>query len=254
MIPREIENLSVTFEEKTPQEIIDWDVETFCPDNAMSSSFQTHSVPLLHMVGQIEPNMRIYFTNTSFNFWDTLMFREQLESIWNLNIVDLRAEDSWRIFLRRFGRDLYTQDPDLCCFVHKVQPMQGALAGVKAWITGIRRDQNAHSSKAKILENQKNGLLKINPILNWGRRDIWRNIQEYDLPEHPLLKKGYTSIGCVPCTRRVIPGDGARSGHWQGMGKTEFGLHTEMFELKGSSPFEVIADFTSGQQDEDGGR
>ena len=71
------------------------------------------------------------------------MFREQLERVWNLNIVDLRADDSWRVFLRRFGKDLYAQDPDLCCFVHKVQPIQVALAGVKAWITGIRRDQTA---------------------------------------------------------------------------------------------------------------
>ncbi|MBU1662348.1 MAG: phosphoadenylyl-sulfate reductase [Chloroflexi bacterium] len=248
MTPKEIEmeTLSTAFEEKTPQEIITWAVETFCPDIAMSSSFQTQSVPLLYMVSQIEPNMRILFANTGFHFWDTLMFREHLERVWNLNIIDLRAEDSWRVFLRRFGRDLYTQDPDLCCFVHKVQPIQGALGGVKAWITGIRRDQTAHRSKATILEPQKDGLLKINPMLNWTKRDVWRYIQEYGLPEHPLLAKGYTSIGCVPCTRPVLPGEDARSGRWQGMGKTECGLHTEMFEQKGRSSVEVMAAFTRG--------
>ena len=246
MTPKEIETLSATFEEKTPQEIVAWAVETFCPDIAMSSSFQTQSVPLLHIVSQIEPNMQTLFANTGFHYWDTLMFREQLERIWNLNIVDLRVDDSWRVFLRRFGKDLYAQEPDLCCFIHKVQPMQSALAGVKAWITGIRREQTAHRSKAEILELQKDGLLKINPMLNWTRRDVWQYIQEYDLPEHPLFAKGYTSIGCMPCTRPVFPGDDTRSGRWQGMGKTECGLHTEMFEQKGRSPAEVMADFTSG--------
>jgi phosphoadenosine phosphosulfate reductase len=122
--------------------------------------------------------------------------------------------------------------------------MQRALAGVKAWISGIRRDQTSHRASAQILELQQDGLLKINPMLNWSGDDVWQYIREHNLPEHPLFAQGYTSIGCVPCTRPVNPGEDARSGRWKGMGKTECGLHTEMFTQKGRSPAEVMADFT----------
>jgi phosphoadenosine phosphosulfate reductase len=199
------------------------------------------------MISQIRPQMRVFFVDTSFHFWDTLMFREQLERLWEFNIVDLRADESWRSFLRRFGRDLYDHDPDLCCFIRKVQPMQKAMKGMKAWISGIRRDQTDHRAKAKILELQENGLLKINPMLNWSKREIWKYIQEHNLPEHPLLEKGYTSIGCSPCTRPVLPGEDERSGRWKGKGKTECGLHTDLFNQKGLDPSKLFKYYDTGE-------
>ena len=250
--PQEIEALSKSFEEKTPQDILHWAVATFCPDVAMSSSFQTQSVPLLHMISQIRPQMRVFFVDTGFHFWDTLMFREKLERLWQFNVVDLRPDGSWRIFLRQFGRDLYEHDPDLCCYIRKVQPMQQAMQGIKAWITGIRRDQTAHRAQAKILELQENGLLKINPMLNWTKQDIWKYIRENNLPEHPMLEKGYTSIGCTPCTRPVLPGEDERSGRWTGKNKTECGLHTELFSHKGLNPAELIKYFDPEKPIDDG--
>jgi len=243
MHPEEIAALATDMESKSPQEIIAWAVDTFCSHIAMSSSFQTQSVPLLHMMSQIQPDMRIFFINTRYHFWETLIFREQLEFDWNLNIVDLYPNGIWHPFLKQFGEDLSAQDPDLCCFIRKVQPMQKAVVGLRAWITGIRRDQTPERAQAKILEVQKDGLLKINPMLNWTRKEIWEYIDDHKLPEHPLTDDGFGSIGCVFCTRPIQPGEDERDGRWGGRGKTECGLHTAMFNESGHSPAELVDTF-----------
>lgn len=230
---QEIETLSNEFETATPQEIIAWAVEKFCPNLALSSSFQTQSVPLIHMVLEVHCSMRIFFLDTGMHFWDTLFFREHLEQIWNLNIVDLRPDESWRNFLRNFGQDLPETDPDLCCFIRKVQPMQKAMEGLDAWITGIRRDQTTNRAQSQILEYKRDGLLRIAPLMNWTKRDIWHYIAENNLPRHPLPMSQYPSVGCKPCTRAIQLGERERAGRWSGMGKTECGLHTELFNKDG---------------------
>jgi len=199
--PAEITSLSSKFESAAPQEIIAWAMDEFCPKIAMSSSFQTQSVVLLHMVKEIRPDIRIFFLDTGMHFWDTLIFREQIEHRWELNIVDLRPDESWRTFLRHFGQDLPDTDPNLCCYIRKVQPMQKAMEGLDAWITGIRRDQTANRAQAKILEYKRDGLLRIAPLLSWTMDDIFNYISENNLPRHPLPISHNPSIGCKPCTR-----------------------------------------------------
>jgi phosphoadenosine phosphosulfate reductase len=110
--------------------------------------------------------------------------------------------------------------------------MQQALKGYKAWISGIRRDQTLIRAKAHFLELQENGLLKINPLLNWKKEDVNRYIEEHNLPHHPLYEKGYRSVGCAPCTIAIGVNDDERSGRWAGRGKVECGLHTSMFNTK----------------------
>ena len=232
LVPEEIEKLSEEFETKTPQEIIQWAMDTFWPQIAMSSSFQTQSVPLLHMVAQINRNLLIYFIDTGYHFWETAIFREQLASDWHLNVLDLYRDTRWDVFARQRTRTLPLEDPNLCCYIHKVQPMQTALKDMLAWITGIRRDQTATRAKARILEWQEDGLLKVNPLLNWTRADVLRYAEEHNLPSHPLTEKGYRSVGCAPCTVAVGVQDDERAGRWQGRGKTECGLHTAMFNQK----------------------
>lgn len=230
--PEQIIQLSEQFEQKSPQEILAWAVAEFDPNIALSSSFQTQSLPLLHMAMQVMPEIRVFFLNTGYHFWDSLIFREQLAREMNMNVIDLYRDRRWDGFRRQFGRELPTVDPNLCCYIHKVQPMQEALAGLKAWITGIRRDQTKVRAQAHILELQEDGLLKVNPLLNWQKADIEAYRIKHNLPEHPLLKKGYRSIGCAPCTRPVRPGEDERAGRWAGSGKTECGLHTDMFQQK----------------------
>jgi phosphoadenosine phosphosulfate reductase len=227
--PAEIERLSNEFELKTPQGIIAWGIENFFPQIALSSSFQTQSLPLLHMVTQVKRDLPIFFLDTGYHFWETGIFRERLASEWRLNVVDLYRDSRWDTFMRGQTRTLPLEDPNLCCFIHKVQPMQKAMSDMLAWISGIRRDQTAERAHARILELQPNGLLKINPLLNWTKADVQRYVQEHDLPKHPLWEKGYRSLGCAPCTVAIGVNDDERAGRWQGRGKTECGLHTEMF-------------------------
>jgi phosphoadenosine phosphosulfate reductase len=227
-----IEKYSKEFETKTPQEIIEWAADRFAPFIAMSSSFQTQSMPLLHMATRIMPDLPILFLDTGYHFWETQEFREKIEHEWKLNTIDLRRLPHWDIFVRQHTRTLPVQDPNLCCFLHKVQPMQNALKGYKAWITGIRRDQTAVRAKANFLELQPDGLLKINPLLNWTKADVNRYIEEHNLPKHPLYEKGYRSVGCAPCTIAIGVNDDERAGRWAGRGKVECGLHTSMFSKK----------------------
>ena len=228
----EIEALSQEFEKKTPQEIIKWAVDTFWPQIALSSSFQTQSMPLLHMASRIRRDLLVFFLDTGYHFWDTLIFREQIASEWQLNVLDLYRDSRWDVFTKQHGRTLPLEDPNLCCFLNKVQPMQKALKNMKAWISGIRRDQTSARAHAKILELQEDGLLKINPLLNWTKADVKKYAEENNLPAHPLFERGYRSIGCVPCTIAIGINDDERAGRWAGRGKIECGLHTEMFKHK----------------------
>lgn len=226
----EIRAQSMQFESRSPQEIIAWAVDAFAPALAVSTSFQTQSMPLLHMVTRILPDIRIFFLDTGYHFWDTLIFREQIQHQWKLNVVDLYRDSRWDVFARQHVRDLPLQDPNLCCYIHKVQPMQNAVSGLRAWITGIRRDQTPERARAQILELQEDGLLKVNPLLNWSRREVQAYIAGHHLPAHPLYERGYRSIGCAPCTAAVRADDDDRAGRWVGRGKQECGLHTEMFK------------------------
>jgi phosphoadenosine phosphosulfate reductase len=218
-----------------------WAIDEFWPQIAMSSSFQTQSMPLLHMATRIRRDLLIFFLDTGYHFWETLIFRERIASGWKLNVLDLYRDSRWDVFVRQSIRSLPVEDPDLCCYLHKVQPMQKALKDLNAWISGIRRDQTAFRAKAKILELQDDGLLKINPLLNWKKADIINYIREHNLPPHPLLEKGYRSIGCAPCTIAVGLRDDERAGRWTGRNKTECGLHTKMFSKKEIS--EIKQDF-----------
>jgi phosphoadenosine phosphosulfate reductase len=228
----EVERLSEEFEAKTPQEILKWAVDSFWPQITLSSSFQTQSMPLLHMASQVRRDILVFFLDTGYHFWETLIFREQIASEWHLNVLDLYRDTRWDTFARQHTRTLPVEDPNLCCFLHKVQPMQKALKDMQAWITGIRRDQTAFRAHANILELQPDGLLKINPLLNWTKTDVQRYMEENHLPSHPLFEKGYRSLGCAPCTVAIGINDDERAGRWRGRGKVECGLHTEMFQHK----------------------
>jgi phosphoadenosine phosphosulfate reductase len=238
---QELAKLSEEFETKTPQEIIQWAADAFWPEIAMSSSFQTQSMPLLHMLMQIKRKIPVFFIDTGYHFWETLIFREYVASEWMINVIDLYRDPRWDAFVRQNTRNLPVEDPDLCCYVHKVQPMQKALQDVKAWISGIRRDQTNMRAKAKILELQPDGLLKINPLLSWSTAEIKKYAEENNLPNHPLYEKGYRSVGCAPCTIAICLTDDERAGRWAGRGKVECGLHTDMFQHKNIS--EVQSEF-----------
>ena len=202
--------------------ILQWAWDRFGDQVAMSSSFQVQSLPLLHMVSQTVPALPILFLDTGFHFPETLAFRDKLAEDWGLNIRVLRAEPNLSQ-----PSELYRQDPDLCCYVNKVAPMQTALQDYSAWISGIRRDQSANRAAIKVVE-EVNEVVRIHPMADWSSKDIWRYIHDQNLPAHPLLSQGYMSIGCAPCTQPIFDAENERAGRWAGQTKTECGLHTTL--------------------------
>lgn len=207
-------------------EILRWAWEQFPAGTlAVSSSFQTQSVPLLHLIATTVPELPVLFVDTGYHFPETLHFRDRLVSDWGLRLRVLRAAPESALETRQ---PLYLTNPDLCCEIRKVQPVQQAMTEYRGWISGIRRDQSATRAEARVIEAALGGLVRIHPLLAWTHADVTRYMAEHQLPAHPLRARGYTSIGCLPCTRPPIVGGDLRSGRWQGQGKTECGLHTTL--------------------------
>jgi phosphoadenosine phosphosulfate reductase len=224
----DLEELNEELESRSTEEIVAWSVETFAPEIGMSCSFQTQSLPLLHLVHRIAPQLLIIFLDTGYHFPETLAFRDRLVRDWGLNLRVVRAHSSPGAQSQPFGGDLYRVDPDLCCYLNKVQPMKESLRGMRAWMSGIRRDQSNDRSTARVLEETADGIVRVHPMLRWTRDDVARYIQAHQLPEHPLQVRGYRSIGCAPCTQPVEGTEDDRSGRWPGADKTECGLHTNL--------------------------
>lgn len=218
--------LNKRLRERTPQEILHWAWSTFPNKVAASSSFQTQSVPLLHMIAETTPQLPVVFLDTGFHFPETLQFRNDLETRLGLNIQDVRPELNPQQLAAKHGKKLYERNPNLCCHLNKVEPMKQAVAGLRAWISGVRADQTPQRRKLDVVEVQENGLLKIHPMLNWTKKEVWGYMDEHQLPSHPLLEKGYVSVGCAPCTRPIFAGEDERAGRWSNLAKTECGLHT----------------------------
>lgn len=231
-LPIEFADLDITalnarLEDASAEEILIWAWETFAPDIAASSSFQTQSVPLLHIIARVCPEMPVIFIDTGFHFPETLTFRDQLQAQFNLNIMTVRPTMTQSELLQQYGEALYRRDPDLCCYINKVSPMQWMTSRMRAWVSGVRRDQTANREAMHVLEWQAKGLLQVHPMLHWTRDDVRAYRQAHDLPVHPLYNRGYVSVGCAPCTRPVFIGESERAGRWADSDKKECGLHLD---------------------------
>ncbi|MEN8721503.1 MAG: phosphoadenylyl-sulfate reductase [Alphaproteobacteria bacterium] len=192
---------------------------------ALVSSFGAESAVLLHMVAKVDPSTPVIFLNTGKLFGETLRYRDKL--IDQLGLTDVRSikpdpEDEARLDP---DGTLWSRDTEACCDFRKVEPMNRALEGFDAWITGRKRFQAASRAAIPLIEPTTTQL-KINPLALWGEDDLAQYVAAHDLPPHPLIEDGYLSIGCMPCTDRVAPGQDPRSGRWAGQDKTECGIHT----------------------------
>lgn len=192
-----------------------------------TSSFQTHSIPMLHVLSKIDNTIPIYFINTGFHFPETLEFRDQISHDFNLNLIDLHPLTPKNLQRNRDGNLYFTSDPDYCCYLNKIQPMDIPMAKHDVWINGIRADQNANRKNMRMEEGTPDGKKRFHPMLNWTNKMIFEYASAFNLPKHPLEAKGYLSIGCEPCTRK-FSFDDERTGRWFGMKKTECGLHTDL--------------------------
>jgi phosphoadenosine phosphosulfate reductase len=188
----------------------------------VTSSFQAGSVVLLHILRGLRPDIPVLFLDTVHHFAETYAYRDRLVERWNLNLVNLKADEP--------APGLWRQSTDACCARHKVGPLFTALAGYDAWFTGLRRDQSP--SRAALAEVEPftlpNGtvLRKINPLASWTTRDVWAYAKAHSIPLLPLYERGYTSVGCEPCTSLPLDPSNERSGRWGGQ-KLECGIHIQ---------------------------
>lgn len=193
-----------------------------------TSSFQSHSIVLLHLLSRIDKSIPVYFINTGYHFSETIEFKDKVSELFEINTIDLKPSTPKFMQRDNHGKLLFTSDPDHCCHLNKTIPLENILRSNDIWITGIRGDQNEIRKSFKVEQEAPFGVMRFHPLLNWSSKEIYYYRKKHNLPIHPLEEKGYLSIGCEPCTRRLDPEMQEREARWFGQNKTECGLHTEL--------------------------
>jgi len=195
-----------------------------------TSSFQTHSVVLLHILSQTDRSIPIYFINTGYHFPETVAYRDRIVDLLGLNLRDIYSDVPRNMQKDAAGRLFFASDPDFCCHLNKVQPLDTLLPKYDVWINGVRADQSAVRKAMKVEQPAKYGVVRFHPMLDWNSRTIETYLKEHKLPRHPLESQGYLSIGCEPCTRKFDPNMSERESRWFGLNKTECGINTDLVQ------------------------
>lgn len=194
----------------------------------VTSSFQSDSIPLLHLISEYDRTIPVCFLDTGFHFPETYQFVDTIRKQLNLNLVVVKSDVSLHLQLNEEGMLLFATDTDRCCQINKVLPMDKLLVDYDVWISGVRSDQNTNRATMEKIEPGPQNTTRYHPMLEWTSRDIHLYRKTFNLPTHPLEKEGYLSVGCQPCTRKYLDGLGDRIGRWQGQDKNECGLHTTL--------------------------
>jgi len=208
-----------------PEVIIEWAVATFGERFCVTSSMG--DAVLAHLASTVAPGIDVVFLDTGYHFAETIGTRDAVEATLPVNLLSITPVQSVEEQDAAYGKDLFARDPDLCCALRKVQPLERALQGYDAWATGLRRAETHNRVIAPVIGwDAKKGKVKVSPLARWSDEEVERYIAENDVLVNPLQYDGYPSIGCAPCTRRVAAGEDARSGRWAGTAKTECGIHS----------------------------
>lgn len=223
----ELQEMSQQLEESSPQEILQWAVSKYAPKFTMATAFGPEGMTIIHMLSKIAPDTPIFNLDTGYQFDETLELREEVKRRYGIEVELKKPELSVEQYELQNGGPVYRSEPNRCCFDRKISVLQQAAVGFTAWASAIRRDQSPDRARAPIVGwDKKFGLVKVSPLANWSKKDVWGLITAEDIPYNPLHDQGFTSIGCRPCTRSVLPGEDERAGRWAGFEKTECGLHT----------------------------
>ena len=193
-----------------------------------TSSFQTHSLVLLHIISRIDKRIPIFFINTGYHFPETISFKDHIAKLFELDVRDIFPLTPKSMQKDAHGRLMFASDPDYCCFLNKTQPMEPVLSAHDIWINGVRADQSDTRKSFKVETPAPFNTIRFHPMLDWSPKMIYQYLKEYNIPHHPLEEKGYFSIGCEPCTRRMEIDAEMREGRWFGLKKTECGLNTDL--------------------------
>lgn len=231
---RELPDLDVVLaserlESATPAERLAFAVETFGEGLLFTSSFGAQSGVLLHLWSEVARNLPVVFIDTGFLFPETLAYRDRLVEQLGLTVRVLTPDIPNADFVARYGSDVQRRDPDFCCGLNKVAPLAPLRESARAWVSGLRRDQSQTRERLAILEHEGH-LVRVHPLATLTKADIADYLAKHAIPEHPLVKRRYLSIGCAPCTRAVTDGEDERAGRWEWSTKTECGLHARRLD------------------------
>jgi phosphoadenosine phosphosulfate reductase len=207
------------------EDIIEWAVATFGSRFCVTSSMA--DAVLAHLASRVAPGIDVVFLDTGYHFAETIGTRDAVAATLDVNLLTITPKQTVAEQDATYGEDLFARDPDLCCALRKVRPLQESLAGYDAWATGLRRAETHNRVIAPVIGwDAKKGKVKVSPLARWDDEQVEAYVAEHGVLVNPLQYDGYPSIGCFPCTRRVAPGEDARAGRWSGTGKTECGIHT----------------------------
>ncbi|MFI7383882.1 phosphoadenylyl-sulfate reductase [Streptomyces sp. NPDC049813] len=214
-------------EDASALEILQWATRTFGEQFCVTSSMEDAVVA--HLASRAVPGGRkvdVVFLDTGYHFEETIGTRDAVEAVMDVNVITLTPRQSVAEQDAEFGPRLHDRDPDLCCAMRKVKPLEEGLTRYTAWATGLRRDESPTRANTPVVSwDEKRQKVKVSPIARWTQDDVDRYVQEHGVLTNPLLMDGYGSVGCAPCTRRLLEGEDARAGRWAGRAKTECGLH-----------------------------
>ncbi|MFJ7786217.1 phosphoadenylyl-sulfate reductase [Streptomyces albidoflavus] len=218
------ERAGAELEEAPALEIVRWAADTFGERFCVTSSMEDAVVA--HLASRVRPGVDVVFLDTGYHFPETIGTRDAVEAVLDVNVLTLTPRQSVAEQDAEYGPKLHDRDPDLCCALRKVKPLEEGLAGYAAWATGLRRDESPTRANTLVVGwDARRRKVKVSPIARWTQDDVDAYVARYGVLTNPLLSDGYASVGCAPCTRRVAAGEDARAGRWAGTGKTECGLH-----------------------------
>lgn len=205
-------------------ELLAWTDKHFGGDYVVASNMQ--DAVLVDMASKVRPGVDVLFLDTGYHFAETIGTRDAVEAVYDIHVVNVTPEHSVTEQDQLLGKDLFASNPGECCRLRKVVPLSKALGGYTAWVTGIRRVEAPTRANAPLISFDEGfKLVKINPLAAWSDEDMDAYIQANGVLVNPLVEEGYPSIGCAPCTAKPVEGADPRSGRWQGLAKTECGLH-----------------------------
>ncbi|MCK4953396.1 phosphoadenylyl-sulfate reductase [Candidatus Bathyarchaeota archaeon] len=226
-----------SLEGRTPIHILNWAIRKYHPRIAIASSFSVEDTFVIDIATKIQPNIKVFYINTGYQFKETDIIKDVIRKKYDLNLVEYFPKLGIAEQSLKYGEKLYEKKADMCCRLRKVEPIKRALSELDAWITGLRRSQAVTRKKIDVVQLSELGnqtLVKVNPLVNLTRRQVWKYTMDNKIPYNTLYDRGYLSIGCEPCTRPVQQGEHERAGRWAGKGKIECGIHnfTKMRKTK----------------------
>ncbi|GAA4703420.1 phosphoadenylyl-sulfate reductase [Brevibacillus fulvus] len=208
-------------------DVIKWAYKTYGDELVYACSFGAEGVVLLDLISQVKKDARIFFLDTDLHFPETYELIERVRSRYpSLQIAMVQPELSLAEQAAAYGDELWKRQPDMCCQLRKVRPLERVLTGATAWMSGLRREQSPTRANVQFVNrDERFRSVKICPLIHWKWDEIWQYIRMFELPYNPLHDRQYPSIGCAPCTKAVAAGEDLRAGRWSESGKTECGLH-----------------------------